>query len=140
MRVTLNRHQERRRGMISVVMLIGLIVLGLVATSLFKVATGRRALAKLAENQAQASALVDSGIDRALARLQAHADYVGETWEIPAIDLGGRGSARIEIEVKPEPAHADQRRIVVTADYQIARPGPIRQSRTINIPVSPVAR
>ena len=137
---THKRSRKKRRGMVSVVMLIGLIVLGLIATSLFKVATGRRALAKLAENQAQASALADSGLDRALARLQAQADYTGETWEIPTGDLGGRGSARIKVEVQRDPDRLDQRVITVTADYRIARPGPIRQSRTIRIPVSPVAR
>ena len=137
---TLQRSRTNRRGMVSVVMLIGLIVLGLIATSLLKVATGRRALARLAENQAQASALADSGLDRALAQLQTHPDYIGETWEIPAGDLGGRGSAGIKIKVQADPDRADQRVITVTADYRIARPGPIRQSRTIRIPVSPVAR
>ena len=134
------RRGQRRRGLVSVVMLIGLIVLGLVANSLFRLASGRRVLAKLAENQAEASALADSGLDRALARLQAQADYPGEIWEIPASDLGGRGSARIEIEVRPDPRHDDQRTLHVTADYRVARPGPIRQSRTLFLPVSPVAR
>ena len=129
-----------RRGLVSVVMLIGLIVLGIVAAGLLKVAAARWELARTAENQLQAAALADSGLDRALTRLRARPDYPGEVWEVAAADLGGRASAQITITVATDPDRPDGRRVAVVADYLTRVPGPARQSRTLVVPLPPNAR
>ncbi len=129
-----------RHGLVSIAMLIGLLILGMVAASLLKVASGRRALVRSVENERQAVALADSGLDRALARFEAHPDYTGEVWEIPAADLGGRGKGRVTIEVKPAPDQPDQRQVSVVADYLIVVPGPVRKSHRVIVSNSPVPR
>ena len=129
-----------RRGLVSVAMLIGLIIVGIVAGGLFRAASHRRELARIEENRLQAASLADSGLDRALARLDAHPDYRGEVWELAATDLGGRGGGRIRIEVGPVPGRAELRRVVVIADSFAAGPDPSRQSRTLDVPTAPHAR
>lgn len=132
---------DSRRGLVSVAMLIGLIILSLVAASLLKVGLARRTLAKIEEHQLQAEVLADSGVSRALARSDGDPQYEGEVWEIPREELGDRGGARVTITVKPDPDQPDVRQVVVVADYRAASPGPIRQTRTLRLPPShPVAR
>lgn len=132
--------QRPRRGLVSVVMLIGLIILGVVAASLLKVAGSRRTLSRIAENRLQAAALADSGLERAIARLRTHPDYPGEVWEIPTSDLGERGPARIQIDALPDPDHPQSRRVVVVADFLTHNPSPVRQSRMLSIPLPPAPR
>ncbi len=126
----------RRRGLVSVAMLIGLIILGLVAGSLLKVGLARRSLARMEERQLQLEFLADSGARRALARLEADPRYEGEVWEIPSDDLGGRGTAKLMIAIKPNPDQPDGRLLVVVADYRVEPSGPIRQ--TLTLPLAPI--
>lgn len=136
----MSRSQLTRRGLVAVAMLIGLMIVGLVAASLLKVAAGRRTLARTAENERQATALADSGLDRALARLESHPEYAGEVWEIAATDLGGRGAGRVMIEVKSISDRPDQRLVTIVADYLVAVPGPVRDSRKVVTFIPQLAR
>jgi len=130
-----------RRGLVSVAMLIGLIILGLVAASLLKVGLARRSLAKIEEHERQAELLADSGLSRALARLEANSRFEGEVWEIPSDELGGRGGANVTITVRADPDQPDIRQVVVVSDYRAGSPGSIRLTRTLQMPSSPpVAR
>ena len=132
---------ESRRGLVSVAMLIGLIILGLVAASLLKVGMARRTLAKIEEHELQAELLAESGVSRALARLDANPRYEGEVWEVPNSELGGRGGATVTITVKADSNQPDIRQVVVNADYRAGSPGSIRLTRTLHLPPSPpVAR
>ncbi len=134
------RNLEPRRGLVSVTMLIGLIILGLVAASLLKVAIARRSAAKSEENQRQAELLIDSAVARAAARLDANPDYAGDVWEIAAEELVGRGSARITTQVKPDPALPGGRSLVLNLEYLASTPHPVRLSRTIRLPLPSTAR
>ena len=130
-------HSARsRRGLVSVAMLIGLIILAMVAASLLKVGLARRTRATIEERQLQADALADSGLDRALARLATAPAYEGEVWEIPTEELGGRGTAKVTIKAPRSPDDSP-RSVQVVADYQASATALIRQSRSLRFPSNP---
>ncbi len=131
------RSSRRRRALVSVALLIALFILGLVAAALLEVGLARRALGRRAERQHQVDLLADSGIARALARLDADPGYAGETWTIPADDLGGRGTAVVQLELK---ADAGARLLIAVAEYRTGPSTTIRQSRSIRMPLSPSSR
>jgi type II secretory pathway component PulK len=62
----------------------------------------------------QADFLVESGLERAAARLAAADDYQGETWELPQKDSGLAADASIVIEVVDR---GGEKQIHVTATY-----------------------
>ena len=115
-------------------MLVGLIILGVVAGSLLKAGLARRSLAKMEEQRLQLELLADSGVGRALARLEADPRYDGETWEISNDDLAGRGTAKLEISIKPDPDRTGGRLLVVVADYRVGSTNSARQTRTLRLP------
>ena len=131
---------SHRRGLVSVAMLVGLIILGIIAGGLVKVAIGRRSAARTEENRQQAELLAESGLARALARLEANPRFEGEVWEIAADELGGRGSARVTITVQTAPDPSLGRSITAAADYLASSTHPIRLTRTIRLPFPPAAR
>ena len=90
-------------------MLIGLIVIGIICAGLLKVALARRAEVGAEERGLQADWLAESGLERASARLSAAGDYSGETWQIPAEELGGRASGTVAIRVEPVADHPERR-------------------------------
>jgi type II secretory pathway component PulK len=90
---------NRPRGLASVAVLIALIIIVMICSGLLKVAFARRATVKAEERRLQAAWLAESGLDRASARLRASGDYSGETWNILADDLGGRGTGTVLIQV-----------------------------------------
>ena len=135
-----NSSMERRRGLVSVAVLIALFVIGLVCAGLLKVALGRRAEVGREERRAQAAWLAGSGVDRAVVRLGASVDYTGETWEIPADDLGGRGAATVAIEVEKVADRPDRRKVSVRADYPSGSSLRVRQSREIIVVVQSSTR
>lgn len=125
------RSNRPGRGLVSVAMLIGLVILGLVAAGLLRAGLARRALIRTEERQLQADLIADSGLARALARLADDPRYEGETWDVAADDLGGRGHARVAIEARPGPA---AREVRVTADYVASPRETIRRTRTFRLP------
>jgi Tfp pilus assembly protein PilX len=127
--------KARRRGLASVVMLVALFVLGLIAIALVKVAFARRAEVARNERLAQADWLADSGVDRALTRLEASVDYPGESWTIAADEFAGRGPAVVAIRVETPPDQPGRRRVRVEADYPAGSILRTRQSRTIMVAV-----
>ncbi len=129
-----------RRGLVSVTMLIGLIILGLVAASLLKVAIARRGSVRSAEDQLQATLLLESGIDRALVRLDSNPKFTGDLWELTAQDLSGRGPAKVTTELKPATDPPGARRLIVTVDYLASTQHAVRLSRSIPLPLSSSAR
>ena len=79
-------------------------------------------------------------VDRAVARLGASADYAGESWEVPAAELGGRGSATVAIRVEPVADRPTRRRVRVQADYPAGSERRVRQSRESIVAVQPPNR
>ncbi len=77
-----------RRGLMVVAVLVCLVVMMLLGAALLKVALLERESNREAERRLQAEWLVESGLERARARLAADASYSGETWTQSAADLG----------------------------------------------------
>jgi type II secretory pathway pseudopilin PulG len=133
--VTIEKPQPQRRGLTSVAVLIALIIIAIITAGLLKVAFARRALINAEERRLQAGWLAESGLERASSRLAASSDYTGETWEIPAEDFGGRGSATVLIQVEKPLDQPDRRKVRVQADYPAKSSLRTRQSREIIIPI-----
>jgi type II secretory pathway pseudopilin PulG len=127
--------QTRRRGLVSVAVLIALIIIAIISAGLLKVAFARRARVTAEERQVQAAWLAESGLERALSRLATSNDYTGETWEIPAEDLGGRGTGIVLIQVEKLADQPSRRKLHVQADFPANSSLQTRQSREIIVPI-----
>ncbi len=135
-----NSSSPRRRGLVSVAVLIALIVVGLIAAGLLRVALARRSEAEMEERRVQATWLAESALGRASARLAESDAYGGETWEIPAGDLGGRGTGSVVIRVESVPDHPDRRRVEVRADYPKQASRRARRSLEVVLTLNPRSR
>ena len=56
--------------------------------------------------RAQADWLVQAGWSLALSQLAQNPAYTGETWKVPAVELGGSDPGRVTIAVTPPAADA----------------------------------
>ena len=129
-----------RRGLVSVVILVALIVLGLVCAGLLKAALTRRSEVGMEERRLQAAMLAESGLARASSRLAGPEPYDGETWEIPAEELGGRGTGSVLIRIEPVADRPDRRKVTVRADYPSDSSRRARRSLEAVLSVTPKAR
>jgi hypothetical protein len=107
---------KRRRGFLAVAVLISMAAASLILLLTLRTAADSRRVAQGQLQQAQAQWLVESGLERAAARLASDAQYQGETWSIPAEELGG-SAAVVLIRVAPVAGEADSRAVFVEADY-----------------------
>ncbi len=130
----------RRRGLTSVAALVALLLVALVCAAILKVGLARRAALQGVERGLQADWLAASALDRAAARLALTPDYPGETWEVPASELGDRGSGRVEIRVEAVADHPDRRRVAVTADYPGGSIRRARRAKSATIALHPQPR
>jgi hypothetical protein len=125
--MTAGRVVRGRRGAMTVVAVVCVIV----ATTMMVVAV-RRTLTESTAAQSdvrrsQCQWLVESGMDRAAARLAADPKYAGETWKIPAPAITGRGDqgpagsgaggASVKIEITAPAGPAGRRMVRVQADW-----------------------
>lgn len=106
-----------RRGAVIIVVLLGLLLIGLISGSLFKLAFAQRSQTLREQIRVQCDWLAESGCDRAAAQLAGDASYRGETWEIPAEIMGGHGAAIVEIDIGSEPGESVRRLGSVVATY-----------------------
>ncbi len=132
------RARTPRRGMMIVAVLVCLVVVMLLAAALLRVALAERDGNRNLERRLQAEWLVESGLERARARLAADRGYTGETWPIAAAGLGleepseptGKAvniegaCAVVTISVDRTPGAGGRARVRVQADYP--RDGPRR--------------
>ena len=135
--------RTRRRGLALVITLVVLALATLLGGALIQGIARERRAARDAERQAQADWLVAAGADRARARL-AHGDYHGETWNIPTNDLGGRGAARVVIEVaddtdkdknKDDGGAQARKRVTIRAEFPREELLQARRSRSFTVVV-----
>jgi hypothetical protein len=142
------RAPNPRRGLTVVAVLMCLIVLTLIGAALLKLGLVRRQINRDYELRLQAEWLLESGVNRALARL-AESGYKGETWRLGAADLGlpersdpingqKKGNAAIvTIAVDQPGTEARRRRIRVHADYPLGGDRPSRCSQELLIDLEP---
>jgi hypothetical protein len=81
----------------------------------------------------QTECLLEAGADRAAFRLRGDADYAGETWDVSAAEIIGRGDGQVVIEVKV--ADGGGRHVRVLAEYPRGSELSIRRSRTFIVQV-----
>ncbi len=123
-----------RQGITLIVLMLFLAVASSLILSWLKLAGIERRQERTIRAAAQAEWLAESAIGRAAARLKTDPTYTGETWVVPATDLGGRDDGQVSIRVEPVEASATQRLITLQADYPT---DPVRrQRRTKSIPIS----
>jgi hypothetical protein len=126
----------RRQGLVIIPVLVTLVLVTLFTGILMKQVSARRAEARAEGRRMQAEWLAESGLARASARLFAERSYRGETWDVPADELGGRpGVVRIVVEtVADRPA---QRRVRAEADYPREGVTRARMSKTLTLELKP---
>jgi type II secretory pathway component PulK len=132
--------QEKRAGMTSVAVLIGLMVIALICAGLLKVAMARRAEIGMEERKIQALWLAESGLDLGTTKLRTSADYNGETWVLTSEDLAGRGSAIVKIEVEKVEGSAESHKIRVQADFPSGSDLRSRATKEIIVKLTPLSR
>ena len=114
--------QPPRRGAVLLLTIVCVAVALAIMAALVQVALLRYATQQNHQRRAQATCLVESGLDRAVARLAADPAYKGETWTIAAAEFNPAAdddipSALVRIEIKTVANNPHNREIHITADY-----------------------
>jgi hypothetical protein len=145
------RRQPRRRGMTVVALLVCLILVTLITAAILKISRAQHEFTRAEERRLQAEWLVESGVERSLAALEANREYAGETWPVSAHELGlpsegrkipGKGdgdppAAVVTITVNRVADNPLRRQIRVQADYRRDSPRGVRHSKQITIDLGP---
>ncbi|MGD0516286.1 MAG: hypothetical protein ABSA26_02015 [Thermoguttaceae bacterium] len=113
----MKRSGRKRRGMMLILILACLAIATMLLITGVKLAVASHSVARTFGWSVQAQWLAESGMERAAAKLAADADYSGETWIIPAKDLGGDDAGMVKIEVKPIPERISGRLVKVEAAF-----------------------
>ena len=109
--------QDRKRGVILLLILGCLAIAGVLFVVGVRMALTAHDLARISLWNLQAQWLAESGLERATAQLAADADYSGETWNIPAENLGAADAGTVKIEVAPAQANGKGRLVKVEATF-----------------------
>jgi len=130
----LGRH---RRGTILVLAMVCVAITMSIMMLLVRSALSHHAAQTTHVNAAQANWLVESGFERATAKLAVDPSYTGETWEILPGEFGETESdasaspAVVRIEVEPAENGSREREIHVTADYPNSTAHRVRRGKQI---------
>ena len=122
--------RTHRRGVAMVATIATLTLMIFVFVALLRLGLAEKAQVRAEERRMRASWLAESGLERAVARLNAARDYPGETWEIAAEELGGRDPAVVLIRVEPIADRPGARRVSARADYPRDASSRARQTKT----------
>ncbi len=90
-----------RSGVVLAATLICVVIAVMLAAALAKATLLQHRQVQVEDCQQQSFWLAESGVQRAVYQLHASADYVGETWEVPAEVLGSDGAGVVAIQVQP---------------------------------------
>jgi hypothetical protein len=115
-----SRHEsreQRRRGVTLIPVMICLTIITLLGGVLLKIVLLENRQQRASEWRALTVCLVESGLDRAVARLKLSHDYTGERWHISDEAIGHGASAIVTIEVQPADGTRFRQTIRVHADY-----------------------
>jgi hypothetical protein len=126
------RASSPRRGIMVVVALICLLIASILTTALVKRALVERRQVAFTWAAAQADWLVESGRQRAMAKLRADPAYGGETW-LPPDAAGGRPTGEVRILVEWGPQGQAAGTLVISAICPGAGGLPCRRERAINL-------
>jgi hypothetical protein len=113
--------------------MICLLVLMIIAGAILRIGAAQRDEMRAQERRLQAEWLAEAGLRRALARLDVAPAYSGETWDIPARELGSADAATVAIAVERPSGDPNSRTIRVRADFPPDPPRRARCSRQVTI-------
>jgi hypothetical protein len=102
------------------VIVVAMVCVGIAAAllvSVLRIAIADRRALHTEASRVQTAWLVESGVERAAARLSADPDYSGEVWKVSAEDLGAAHGGAVSIEVESLDGQPDHRLVRVRADY-----------------------
>ena len=126
-----------RRGLALVPALVCLLLVTMLCAGMLRLSRTRRGVARDEERRVQAEWLAESGAARASARLSADGGYRGETWEIPARDLGETAAGRVTIVVKTVEKSPGLRRVRVESEYPSGVSHRAKQSKDLILDLRP---
>ena len=118
--------QQKRRGLTAVAVLVCLIIITMVSGAILKVSFTHRKELRSQEQRLQAEWLAEAGIQRGIARSTADLAYNGESWEIPARELGSPDSALVTIATRRTTGDTQHVEVRAQADYPL---DPMRRAR-----------
>ena len=109
--------KKQSRGFALLMILVCLMIASAMLASIFKSTTAMQRFTQRREWRIQAQWLVESGVERAAAKLAENDQYNGETWLLSGDQLGGTDEALVTIEVTVDPGQPRRRLVSVRADY-----------------------
>lgn len=112
--------RKRRGGAVIIIAMIALLLASAIGAALVKMALAERRLVVREQLRLQSNWLAESGVQRAAARLAKNTNYSGETWNIPAAELGGRSDGNVVISVAKVASQPNRRRVTVVANFPAA--------------------
>lgn len=107
----------KRSGVVLVAVLVALLVVSLISATIVRGLVVQHRQARIEQQRTQALWLAESAIDRAIAQLQADADYKGETWNVSQVADGIEASGQATIRIQPVAGSTAQREIHVEARW-----------------------
>ncbi|MDZ4783863.1 MAG: hypothetical protein SGJ19_26750 [Planctomycetia bacterium] len=114
-----SRPRSSKNGVAVLIVLVILMVFGVAMTLAMQTNLAARAESRRAAARLQAEYLATAGLELAQARFSRDAGYSGETWQVPAEELGGRDRAEVRIEIADVAEQPEQRRVIVLATYPL---------------------
>gem|GEM_PF-870765 len=120
-----------RRGAVLVVALVLLVLATLICGVLMKTGLAESRLVRHQAQELQAAWLVESGVERAAAKLAESRDYAGETWNLPAETIGGEWPATVLITIVKPQDESPRRTVRVRADYPPDERWRVRHSKEV---------
>ena len=115
-----------RRGAVALTVIVLLILIGILCGALVRGAAAGREQLRQEERRAQADWLAEAGLERAAAKLAGAGDYRGETWRVPAAELGGSWEGVVQIRVE---ADGGRHRVRAEATYPADSPRGARRTK-----------
>jgi Tfp pilus assembly protein PilX len=106
-----------RRGAVLVVIIVCFVVAATLFVLLATSAVAERRAAETRQWSLQAQWLAEAALERAAARLDKDAKYEGETWTVPAAQLGGNHGGVVNIGLDSSDTDHPQRRLVRVEAY-----------------------
>jgi hypothetical protein len=116
----------RRAGYLAIALLVCLAVAVSQYVNLIQLCIRQVKTAGEGERADQAQWLLETGVSRALAQLDQAPDYRGETWDVDAGLLNGKGAGRVRITVARPPQSSAGLVLTVEADFPADSPCRVR--------------
>ncbi len=131
-RANFRRARRARSGMAVIAALTCLLIVTAIIGSMLQSALRARRQLHAERDRRQTELLLQAGADRAALRLATEPAFRGDTWDLPAESIVGRGTGRVTTEVSRS-ANDSAWQVRVIAEYPLGRDFPIQRSQTFRI-------